>query len=204
MAAENVYRLGKQDVHHAFRFGGVVFEHDSCRLDGKGNAWLPAPPPGPRCPTCFGAPRNGDPHRARRLRNAAITGTAAAALLVAVALAASLDSPVNILGPFPSGSAGPAFPTFASIAPGPSGVPPRSSEVPALTPAPTLLPIETLQAAPTFPPIPTYPPVPTFGPLPTWPPLPQLTLPPVPLPTLKACVHPGTHLGVDPCRWPHQ
>src|SRR6185503_8004601 len=100
---------------------------------------------------------------------------------------------------FPSGSGGVTSAPFASVTPGPP-VPPTG--VPALTPippepSPTLEPVPTLAPLPTLGPLPTYPPVPTWPPLPTLVPRIDPTLPP------KACVHPGTHLGVDACRWPH-
>jgi len=106
---------------------------------------------------------------------------------------------VNILGPYPTDSGGVTSAPLVVVTPGPS-VPAVPTEAPALTPQPSVQPLETLSSLPTFPPIPTYPPVPT------WPPPPKLpTFPPLPLPTLKPpCIHPGTHLGVDPCKWPHQ
>ena len=201
--ATDVYRIGKRDVHHAFRSGGVVFEHDSCRLDGRGNAWLLVPPPGPRCGVCFAGMAGDAPKRTRGRSKAAFASTAAALALAAAVFGSSLGTPVNILGPFPSGSG--AGTPFVTVTPGPSVVITPATGAPVLTPAPTLLPIPTLQAAPTFGPAPTWPPlppVPTFGPLPTWPPFPVPPMPTTP-PILKVCVHPGTHLGVDACRWPH-
>ena len=112
--------------------------------------------------------------------------------------AGSLDTPVNIL-PFETASAAAPTPVLVStILPEPSS-----------TASPTAAPVLTPPPVETLAPLPTYPPVPTFGPLPTWPPFP--VLPPLPtlappdptLPPVKVCLHPGTHLGVDACKWPH-
>ena len=199
--ATDVYRLGRRDVHHAFRSGGVVFEHDSCRLDGKGNAWLPVPPPGPRCGVCF-VGSAGPKRRGPGVSKAAFAGSAAALALAAAVFASSLGEPVNLLV-LPTAS-GPAFPSPV-VTPGPSLVPP-ASEAPALT-YPPVGPTTPPLVSPTAGPIPTFPPLPTYPPVPTWPPLPTFgPLPVPPLPTIapfRPCVHPGTHLGVDPCRWPH-
>lgn len=192
--ATDVYRSGRRDVHHAFRSGGVEFEHDSCRLDGRGNAWFPVPPPGPRCGVCFaGLAKRTGPGRSQ----APLALTAASLALAAAIFGTSLGEPVNF---FPTASGDVTSAPSASVTPGPSVVPPLPT-APVLTPAP----VGTLQ------PVPTYPPVPTFGPLPTWPPFPQLPplptlappkIDPTPLPRL--CVHPGIHVGVlDLCKWPH-
>jgi len=209
--ATDVYRLGKRDVHHAFRSGGIEFEHDSCRFDGKGNAWLLVQPPGPQCSVCFAGMAGDAPSRGTKGgppvgRRSVVVASAAAVLIAAGVFASSLDTPVNYFGPYPSGSGTPL--PLASIAPGPSRVPPGPSLVLALTPSPSVVPSLAPPTVPpfTFPPLPTYPPVPTFGPLPTWPPFP--VIPPLPTiapphSTLAPCLHPGTHLGVDPCKWPH-
>lgn len=199
----DVFRRGRKDVHRAIVSGDPddPMRPNGCNLD-SGGAWGPVVPPGPRCSVCFAALRRGSSGRGK----APLLGTAAALALATAVVASSLGEPVNIL-PIPTASGGPAFP-LATVTPGPSRVPPTPSAAPALTPAPTVVD-PTAVPLPTFGPLPTYPSVPTFGPLPTWPPFP--VLPPLPtlappgptLPPVKVCLHPGTHLGVDACKWPH-
>jgi len=175
-----------------------------CNLD-SGGEWGPTQPPGPPCPTCFGAVRaaRGGPDRRPKLRNAALASGALAAAFAAVVLA----SPDMNLIPayYGSGESALASPS-ASVTPGSSVVTPVPTEAPALTPSPTQgnnsEPVMSQQPGivlPTFGPLPTYPPVPT------WPPFPVIPQPPAPVPTILpvVCRHPGQHVGVlDLCKWP--
>jgi hypothetical protein len=189
--AEDVYRLGKRDVHHAFRSGGVEFEHDSCRLDGRGNAWVETPPEGPRCPVCFAGMVAAAPARGSRPRGGLAAVGAAVALALAAAVWASdgvgpvsyYASPSPYVEVTASGDA--LFSFTPSVTPGPP-VPP--SETPALTPAPTA----TAEPAPA--------PVVVVYVLPGPTPRPNQE---AAMPTSKPCYHPGEHLGVDACKWPH-
>jgi hypothetical protein len=174
----NVYRRGAKDVHAAI----VSADPDDpsrpaqCSLDGPFvGTWSPKKPPGPECPRCF------RPLRRNRLRNAAGLGSVAALALLG-GVVASPDIRSVIPSPtYGSGESALASPS-ASVTPGPSVVPPGPSLAPALTPSPTVLLIPVLERV-------------------------VLIVPPVsetkPAPTSKPCVHPGSHLGVDPCKWPH-
>jgi len=190
----NVYRRGRKDVHRAIVSGDPddPMRPNGCNLDGGGE-WGPVLPPGPQCPVCFAALRE---QRSSGRGKPALVGTAAALTLATLVLASSFGEPVNFF-PVPTNSVGPAFSALPRVTPEPTRVPLTPSTAPALTPLPTFV-------LPTFGPLPTYPPVPTYPPLPTWPPLPTFALPPLPDPTPKPCVHPGIHVGVDACRWPHQ
>lgn len=190
----NVYRRGAKSVHRSIRKDGHRFDIQACSLDAGGE-WTPVIPPGPRCEACFGAPLGTRRHPDGK-RPATVAAATAAALCAAVVLASSLDEPVNLL---PVDTAAVSFSaTPVLVTPGPSRAP--SSEAPVLTPRPT----RTLEPVATREPLPTFGPVPTWPPMPTFPPLPTFDLPDLPLPTLKVCRHPGEHLGVDPCKWPHQ
>ena len=197
----DVFRRGRKDVHRAIVSGDPddPMRPNGCNLDGGGE-WGPLLPPGTRCHVCFAALTRQ--RRSGGRGKTPLVASAAVLALVAAVFGSSLGEPVNILGPFPSDSAGPSV--LPSMTPAPSVIP--SSEAPVLTPNPTI-PLSTLLPQPTFPPLPTFGQIPTYPPVPTWPPLP--VLPPLPTlaPTLppigRVCVHPGTHLGVDPCKWPH-
>jgi hypothetical protein len=196
----DVFRRGRKDVHRAIVSGDPddPMRPNGCSFDGGGE-WGPVIPAGPRCSVCFAALSERS-RNSRGRGKAPLLGTAAALALAAAVFASSLGEPVNFF-PYPSSTEVPVL-----VTPGPATVPP-----PSLVPAPIpTFAVPTLGPAPTWPPVPTYPPTPTFGPLPTFPPLPtfgplptlNLPLPTTP-PIVKVCVHPGTHLGVDPCKWPH-
>jgi len=187
---EDVYRVGKVDVHHAFRSGGIEFEHDSCRLDGRGNEWLSEPPPDrPRCGKCFaGLVAAAVPARPRTGRRAVVAGSAGTlALVAALATAHPNGGPVN--SPSPSA-------TSVTVGlPSPSVAAPSPTLVPPATPAPTLTPGPTPSSQAVAPaPVPAPIRIVILTP-------PVVETPrPTPAPT---CFHPGQNHGVDECRWPH-
>jgi hypothetical protein len=176
----------------------AVEQNIACNIDPTVIDWGSGIPVGPRCVACFGErdeQRSGASRKPRRL--APLAATAAALALAAAVFGSSLGEPVNF---FPTASDDVTSAPFVIVTPGPS-VPPTAA--PVLTPQPSSEPQVTLAPLPTFPPVPTFPPLPTLGPLPTWPPFPALPTLNPPHPSLIPCLHPGTHLGVDPCRWPH-
>jgi len=189
----DVYRKGTKSVHRAIVLDGHRFDVLGCNLD-PGGEWASALPEGPKCTDCFGAGAAAGamaPGRAARRQTrrqtAAVGGASALALAAAVwATPSQPVTPIASLSP----TGGALLPTLTAIVtPEPTRVPPTPSTAPALTPSPA----------------------PTFGPEPTpirevvYIVLPQPTPAPTQkqAPTPKPCVHPGTHLGADACKWPH-
>lgn len=183
---------GYQYVHSQHRWHrvwvdqGARFSTERCNLDQATlGACQPVPGPGLRCAWCHPAFATAvpTPRRSRRpSRKTAGTLGGGGLALATLLLLAPKAGPV----PSPSGSPGPSATAAAPTLAAPTG-------------APTQLPSPSV--GPTAAPEPTQVPVPTLGPSPT-----SSTEPPAPTPapTPAPCVHPGHHLGVDPCRWPHQ
>lgn len=94
--------------------------------------------------------------------------------------------PVSTVSPLASETPGPALPVptaTPTTMPEPTAIPPTAPAPTARVTEPPTRPDPTpIVIVPTLPPLPTFA-IPTLAPLP--------------------CIHPGKHLGVDACKFPH-